>query len=158
MTAHIAKIHQGGKGNFSCTECDSKFDSNAELTEHTSSVHKPIKVSSPKKSGKVDKKGKVKGRKSEQPLDKNMDIETVSQTEYVLPESIDVSVNRKAKQSSPNNAKSLETFIKEAVSTEENDKVNRKSTDQRLENEQMQSIIGSAASRAMEVLYSSDAS
>ena len=149
LTAHIAKIHLGGRGNFSCKVCDTKVNSNIELQDHVNQEHK-----------KENQSEKPKGRKKSKGSDTTMKIiddftGLISSSEYILPESIQTETSdgegKKSIESSP--AKSLETFTNSNASESQADKPKKFSQDK---SENLQSTVGSAASKALEVLYSGD--
>ena len=149
LTAHIAKIHLGGKGNFNCKICDIKVNSNTELQDHVNQEHK-------RTSQSLKGKGRKKFKSSDSTMKIIDDFTGLISTEYILPESIETETSGEGQKSvDTSSAKSLETFTNSNVGTPETQNYRPKKFSQD-KAENLQSTVGSAASKALEVLYSGD--
>ena len=175
LNTHIQKIHLGGKGMFKCIKCDEKFDMNSSLQDHIKLVHEEEKSSEAKDNQSPPKKKTMKKCETP-PIDitaesKKMLIDTTNVStqfeaktnEYKLPEKINAAINvsqGSKDEKSLSSAKSLETYTMEPNSRNENSKQQTPDSSQDnyfARNEKphvVQSAVGSAASEAMEILYS----
>lgn len=175
LNTHIQKIHLGGKGMFKCIQCEEKYDMNSSLQDHIKLKHEEEKSlnssdnQSPQKK-KIPKKSdsklmdNVSGPKKI--LIERSDVSTnfeAKTNEYKLPEKIADAITpseASADGKSLSSAKSLETYMMEPNTRQDTGKPHHADSaqDAYFSTSQkpllVQSTVGSAASEAMEILYS----
>ena len=164
MTAHLTKVHLGGKGKFPCSVCEAKLDSGSDLSEHMKS-HSPVKLpaieKTKKKSENVKKSSTCNDSHGDSfTLDKvkkksSLSTDEQRKSEYVLPEMIKTKTIEKNESLVGVGAKTLEAFTSETESYNTSLGSESLKLHDRLVKEQSQSSATvSAACKAMEVLYS----
>jgi len=152
LNSHMQKIHKGGKGKFSCQKCSSKFDTNALLTEHTKEVHNEntrgatnIKQNEAVTEKSLELPSSLLSSPSLPSLD-HTDTFDAKYSEYQLPDHFEDS----SQSVKPNSASlSLDHGFHKQESSQQSYSDPDKSREFCV-----QSAVGSAASEAMEILYS----
>jgi uncharacterized Zn-finger protein len=141
LSAHMQKIHRGGKDNFECEACMERFDSNALLSDHMKGKHTEAipKVTNQLGEKKLKPFGELTGSVST--CDPGSGHFDGKYSEYQLPDHFEVSSTDTAK--APGTRMALEQHPQEATAAA-----------QFSEKFSVQSAVGSAASEAMEILYS----
>ena len=165
MTAHVAKVHLGGKGNFACSVCESKLDSGSDLSEHMKS-HITVKLPKVEKK-KKEKVELVKALATDRrpPIDSctpdkvkkktSLSLDEQRKSEYVLPEMIKTKTIEKDEILVGLGAKTLDTFTSETeISNSCPGLESLKIQDRHIKEHSQSSATVSAACKAMEVLYS----
>ena len=148
LNAHIQKIHHGGKSNLDCNTCNEKFDNFISLANHIKEKHNegPTTANAARPGYDTD---------SLTFLDKSCDPSLMSIQEtsnhfsdYQLPDHLEDSVSTTRKETAITPGIRLEqTFPKQEPDQMSNQFPGK-------EDSPVQSIVGSAASQAMEILYS----
>lgn len=154
LNAHIQKIHHGGKSNLDCNTCDQKFDSFISLANHIKEEHNEgLTRSNAPRSGGGDADSLTFLEKSP-PLSCDPSLMSIQETtnhfsDYQLPDHLEESVSNTRKEAPLTPGLRLEqTFPKQEPDQMSSDQFSGK------EDSPVQSIVGSAASQAMEILYS----
>ena len=161
MSAHLAKVHLGGKGKFPCSVCESKLDSGSDLSEHMKS-HSPDKlpkIEKPKKKSELVRTFKEDPRVNASPekikKKSSLPIDEQRKSEYVLPEMIKTRIIETDERLMGPGAKTLDTFTSETDSSNAFVGMELLKLQEKHVKEQSQSSATvSAACKAMEVLYS----
>jgi len=173
LNTHVQKIHLGGKGKFQCNKCPEKFDMNSSLQDHVKLKHEEAKLLTDNESQTHIKK---KTAKKSDPIKSELEPDSkkrlmeppevstrfeVKSNEYTLPDKIsDTLASNQSKIETEQNTRSARTL--ETYTMEPNTRTKSPSTDSPQdnyypENEKpliVQSTVGSAASEAMQILYS----
>ena len=149
LNAHIQKIHHGGKSNLDCNTCKEKFDSFISLANHIKEEHRQgiVKVST--STPELESVTPISCDPSLMPIQEASSHFDAKFCDYQLPDHLQEGASSAQKDTSISSAGlGLEqTFPKqepEAISHQFPGK----------EDLPVHSLVGSAASQAMEILYS----
>ena len=154
LNAHIQKIHHGGKSNLDCNTCNENFDNFISLANHIKEKHNggPAKAAN---TSRPENDSLTFSEKSP-PLPCGPSLMSIQETSshfdpkfsgYQLPDHLEEGVSSRQKDLGQN-LRLEQTFPKQELD-QMSDQFPGKEEDA-----PVQSIVGSAASQAMEILYS----
>ena len=156
LNAHIQKIHHGGKSNLDCNTCDEKFESFISLANHIKEKHDegPTRASAARPG---DDAGSLTFLEKSPPLSGDPSLMSIEETtnhfdpkfsDYQLPDHLEESVSDTRKETTMTPGLRLDQTFPKQEPDQMSDQFPGK------EDSPVQSIVGSAASQAMEILYS----